>query len=283
MAGWEYQDETYGEWTGTGSTDDLREKTVARGLANFQLKEVKEGQDYEYADMAEEGMSYRVAKYGRMIAFTEEAVINDNLDQITIYPEEMGRASRALEAELAYNFLINNPNGPDGTAIFSSTHGNLAASGSKPTEDSINAAAYAMSIQEDAIQEDASGKLIRVVPRVGVFPSAWRATVAKLFESPAWNDGNAAATQKNTVQRVLGKLVFEPRIDAAFKGSNLPWFIIGQANKGVCIVHLRGYETPQMTTEKSFNIDGFRAKIRHFCGAYAGSHQALYKNPGASL
>lgn len=278
MAGWEYQDETYNQWTGTAGTNDLREKSVARALANFQLKEVKEGQDYEYADMSEEGMSYRVAKYGRMIAFTEEAVINDDLDQITIYPEEMGRASRALEAELAYNFLINNPNGPDGTAIFSSTHGNLAASGTKPTEDAMNKATYAMSIQKDA-----AGNLIRVMPRVGVFPSAWRATVDKLLESPNWDDSNAASTRKNTAFRVLSNLVFEPRLDAAFEGQNLPWFIIGPANKGVCIVHLRGYETPQMTTEKSFNIDGFRAKIRHFCGAYAGSHQALYKNPGAAL
>lgn len=278
MAGWEYQDETYGAWTGSGSTNDLREKTVARGLANFQLKEVKEGQDYEYADMSEESLSYRVAKYGRMIAFTEEASINDNLDQITIYPEEMGRACRALEAELAYNFLINNPNGPDGTALFSSTHGNLAASGTKPTEDAMNKATYAMSIQKDA-----SGKLIRVMPRVGVFPSAWRATVDKLLESSNWDDSNAASTRKNTAFRVLSNIVFEPRLDAAFEGQNLPWFIIGPANKGVCIVHLRGYETPQMTTEQSFNIDGFRAKIRHFCGAYAGSHQALYKNPGAAL
>ena len=278
MAGWEYQDETYGAWTGSGSTNDLREKTVARGLANFQLKEVKEGQDYEYADMSEESLSYRVAKFGRMIAFTEEASINDNLDQITIYPEEMGRACRALEAELAYNFLINNPNGPDGTAIFSSAHKNLAASGSKPTEDSVNAALLAMSVQKDA-----SGKLIRVMPRAGVFPAAFKATVDKLLNTEFWNDSNAAATQKNTAYRILPKLVFEPRLDAAFEGQNLPWFIIGQENKGVVIVHLRGYETPQMKTEQSFNIDGFRAKIRHFCGAYAASHQALYKNPGASL
>ena len=278
MAGWEYQDETYGAWTGSGSTNDLREKTVARGLANFQLKEVKEGQDYEYADMSEESLSYRVAKFGRMIAFTEEASINDNLDQITIYPEEMGRACRALEADLAYNFLINNPNGPDGTEIFSSAHKNLAASGSKPTEDSVNAALLAMSVQKDA-----SGKLIRVMPRAGVFPAAFKATVDKLLNTEFWNDSNAASTQKNTAYRILPKLVFEPRLDAAFESQNLPWFIIGQENKGVVIVHLRGYETPQMKTEQSFNIDGFRAKIRHFCGAYAASHQALYKNPGASL
>ena len=132
-------------------------------------------------------------------------------------------------------------------------------------------------------EQDAAGHLIRVMPRVGVFPSAWRATVDKLLESPNWDDSNAASTRKNTAFRVLSNLVFEPRLDAAFEGQNLPWFIIGPANKGVCIVHLRGYETPQMTTEKSFNIDGFRAKIRHFCGAYAGSHQALYKNPGAAL
>ena len=278
MAGWEYQDETYEQWTGTGGTNDLREKTVAHGLANFQLKEVREGQDYEYADMSEESLSFRVAKYGRMIAFTEEASINDDLDQITIYPEEMGRACRALEAELAYNYLINNPDGPDGTALFSSTHKNLASAGAKPTEASIDAALLAMSVQKDA-----SGKLIRVVPRVGVFPAAWKSTVDKLLNTEFWNDANAAATQKNTAYRVLGKLVFEPRLDAAFEGSNLPWFIIGQENKGVCIVHLRGYEKPQMTTEKSFNIDGFRAKIRHFCGSYVASHQALYKNPGTTI
>lgn len=277
MAGWDYQDETYDQWCGTASTGDLREQTVARGLMNFKLDEVKEGQDYTYADMSEESLSYRIAKYGKMIAFTEEAFINDDLSQLTEYPQEMGRASRALEAELAYNYLINNPNFADGTALFHASHGNLAGSGAKPTEASVSAALLAMSIQKDS-----NGKLIRVVPQVGVFPATWRATAETLFGTPVWDDGNAAATRKNIVANVLGKRVYEPRLDDAFSGSNLPWFLIGPAAKGVRIVHLRGYETPTLTTEKSFNIDGFRAKIRHFCGSYVASYQALYKNPGTT-
>lgn len=276
-AGWDYAGENYTQWTGTGSARDFRVQSVVRALGNFSLEEVKEGEEYRYESMTEESNSFQLAKYGKAFAFTWEALVNDDLSALTKYPEEFGRASATLEAELAYNFLLNNPAIYDGVTLFHANHNNLAATGSAPTEASVNAALLAF-----AMQKDASGKHIRLMPEALIAPMSLKSTIEKLLNSPYNTDGAAVSSQVNTVQGAIGKRIYEPRLDVAGAANGaMPWFLVGPARNAVQIVHLRGYERPQVMSEQGFMVDGFRAKCRHCVGAYADSFQAFYMNPGA--
>lgn len=276
-AGWDYAGENYTQWTGTGSARDFRVQSVVRALGNFSLEEVKEGEEYRYESMTEESNTFQLAKYGKAFAFTWEALVNDDLSALTKYPEEFGRASATLEAELAYNFLLNNPAIYDGVTLFHANHNNLAATGSAPTEASVNAALLAF-----AMQMDASGKHIRLMPEALIAPMSLKSTIEKLLNSPYNTDGAAVSSQVNTVQGAIGKRIYEPRLDVAGAANGaMPWFLVGPARNAVQIVHLRGYERPQVMSEQGFMVDGFRAKCRHCVGAYADSFQAFYMNPGA--
>lgn len=275
-AGWDYAGENYSQWTGTGSARDFRVQTVVRALGKFTLEEVKEGEEYRYETMSEESNTFQLAKYGKAFAFTWEALVNDDLSALTKYPEEFGRASATLEAELAYNFLLNNPTIYDGVDLFHASHDNLAASGSAPSEASINAALLAF-----AMQKDSTGKQIRIMPETLIAPMSLKSTIEKLLNSPYNTDGAAVSSQVNTVQGAIGKRIYEPRLDVYGNAhSAMPWFLVGPARNAIQIVHLRGYERPQVMSEQGFMVDGFRAKCRHCVGAYADSYQAFYMNPG---
>lgn len=277
--GWEtLGDENYTEWTTNANASDFRAQTVVSAMANIDLKEVKEGGEYEYSSMVTDKLSYSVAKYGRKVAFTWEALINDDLSQLTVIPEALARGYRKLEADLAYNFLINNPDFEDGVPLFHASHGNLAATGAAPSESAFNAINNAM-----ALQKDKAGNFIRIVPGIIIAPLSLRQTITKLLDSERFVDGEAVSTQVNTVYRAYSKRIYEPRLDQAFSGVAQPYFVIAQPRYGVKIVHLSGYESPTVMTKESFDIDGVETKIRHVAGAYAESYQALYKQPGVTI
>ena len=277
--GWEtLGDENYTEWTSSASASDFRAQTVVSAMANIDLKEVKEGGEYEYSSMVSDKLSFSVAKYGRKVAFTWEALINDDLSQLTVIPEALARGYRKLEADLAYNFLINNPDFEDGVPLFHASHGNLAATGAAPSESALNAVNNAM-----ALQRDKAGNFIRIVPGIIIAPLSLRQTITKLLDSERFVDGEAVSSQVNTVYRAYSKRIYEPRLDQAFAGQAQPYFVIGQPRYGVKIVHLTGYESPSVMSKDSFDIDGMETKIRHVAGAYAESYQALYKQPGVAI
>lgn len=278
MQGLDDADENYGEWCDlSGSVRDFREEKVARGIRNFSLDQVGEGEEYSYVNMGEDSDSVKVLKYGRKAPITWEAVINDKLGEtLTKFPYEWGRAAKELEADMAYDILISNPNAKDGTALFSSGHKNLAAAGAAPSEASLAAAIRAISTQKD------SGKPVRIKPVFWIGPHALDTTILKLLKSTSLTDGNAASTQFNTVFGSL-RPIFESRLDAAFDGNNYAWFVLGSPRYTVKFYHLSGHETPEIFLYEDKDIDGYVSKCRFVTAAHAGFWQGFYKNPGTTI
>ncbi len=284
MAGFEQAEESYPQWCDmSGRVNDFREAKFARMLKGYQLKEVKEGEDYTYDYATEDTDTVSVAKYGVMVRWTWEAMINDYLAQITDDPFAFGQAAKHLEGDMAYDILIDNPAAKDGKALFHIDHNNLDATGAKPTEASISAAITAM-----ATQLDSDGVTpVYMRPSAIIAPMNLSLTIDKLLRSAQFADGNAAATQVNTVFGRL-KSIYESRLDAAFAatvtgGGFWPWFVSGPPRNAVKFFYLSGYESVSIESKETFENDSFTLKVRHICNAKAMSHQGLYKNVGATL
>ena len=277
MRGFDEAEETYTVWTdSTGLVNDFREHPVARGIAKFSLEEVPEGSEYGYATMGEDGDKVKVAKYGKKIAYTWEAMINDDLDQLSLIPYEFGRAARRLEGDMAYDYLTANPTLRDGVALFHATHGNLAGSGAAPSEGTVNAGIVAMATAKD------NGKNIYLDPRFIIAPHALEMTISKLLYSANYNDSAPAATQFNTVRgRLTG--VYDARLDAyaATLGTNL-WFLAASPRNTVRFYHLAGNENVFTERIEDKDRDALVIKCRHVVGANCSYWQGLYKNAGAS-
>lgn len=281
MEGFEEQAEVYDQFCDlSGSVSDFREKNVARMLTAVKLEDVPEGGDYPMATVGEDYASVKVGKKGVKFAYTWEAAQNDDLDQLREVPRQFGRAARELEADVAFDFLISNPNLRDGNALFSETHANLAAAGAAPSEATLAAGIRAMGLQTDG--EGATKKLVSIRPEVIVAPLSLTTTLGKLLNTQTWTDGAAQSSQKNTVFGSV-RPVFDARLDVAAGSSNQPWFLVGPKRYSIKFFYLNGNKPPTVERDWNFDRDIFAVKCRHVFGATVMYWQGLYKNPGTTI
>lgn len=124
------------------------------------LEEVKEHGEYKYGKLEEEGAPIRVLKYGKIIAITWEAVVNDDLSALTRIPKAYGAAAAQTESNLVWNMILSNPNFTDGKAIYVADHGNLAGAGGAINTTTLGAARAAMRKQQSK-----AGAFLNVEPR----------------------------------------------------------------------------------------------------------------------
>ncbi len=88
-----------------------------------------ESGDYqEIGAITDEEATYTLGQKGNLLTVTRKTIINDDVSVITRAIGRVGRAIRRTHAKYVWNFFINNSNCSDGTAWFTSGHGNLGAS-----------------------------------------------------------------------------------------------------------------------------------------------------------
>lgn len=133
-AGYESEQQTFTAWTRKVEVPDFKvQSRVILGSAP-DLDLVLEGGEYTYGSMDEDKATYKVDKYGKLVRFTWEAMINDDLDSFLRITQAMGLAAARAEADNIYGtFDANSGAGPqmqDGINLFHADHGNLATSAS---------------------------------------------------------------------------------------------------------------------------------------------------------
>jgi hypothetical protein len=108
---------TYREWPSTWPA--IAKRTTVRDFrsvklfppaygADTRLIAVDENDQYEEATINEQAaLTYSVTKYGRRIGFSWEALINDDLEQLTGIPERFGRAARRTEQRFVTELYVD--------------------------------------------------------------------------------------------------------------------------------------------------------------------------------
>lgn len=258
-------------WQPLGRQDnvnDFRQRTIVALGDAAALEKVYEGGEYKYGKLPEEGSTYKVDKYGKIIAFTWEAMINDDLGAFDRVPAALAEAARQTESNIVWSLLLGNPNWIDGQPIYSAAHGNVAASGGPITIDSLAAARAAMRKQKGLSGQN----FINITPRYLVVGpdrelEAYQFTSASYF--PAQNG------DINPVFNTQLAVIVEPRIT---DGS---WYLVGDGADTFVYSYLEGEGGMFTETREGFEVDGVEVKGRLVFGAAYTDYRALYKNAGA--
>ncbi len=104
-------------------------KPAAFGLNGFStLNKVPEGAEYKYITTSDRGEPIALATYGNIFSITRQAIINDDLDQLSTVPMAMGRAASRTVGNLVNLVLTGNVKLSDGIALFEQ-HSNLIEAG----------------------------------------------------------------------------------------------------------------------------------------------------------
>lgn len=262
--------ETEPTWMQIGRRDDVndfRQRTIVALGDTAAFEKVLEGGEYKYGTVPEEGNTYKVDKYGKIIAFTWEAMVNDDLGAFDRLPSALAQGARQTESNLVWGLLLSNPNWIDGQPIYSAAHGNLAATGSAITIASLGAARAAMRKQKGINGQN----FINIVPKYLVVGPD-RELEAQQFLSP-----NYLAATNNNINPFAGTLtlIVEPRIT---DGS---WYVIGDGADTFVYSYLTGEDGLFTETREGFEVDGVEVKGRLVFGTAFVDYRSLYKNPGA--
>jgi hypothetical protein len=83
------------------------------------------GQEFSYGGMTDGVEKYALATYGRIIAITRQALINDDLGAFDRLPMMLGRAGGRARGQHVLGILTANAAMNDTSALFHADHGNL--------------------------------------------------------------------------------------------------------------------------------------------------------------
>lgn len=260
-------------WTGLGrqsNAPDLKSKDVIAlsGLPTF--KPIVEGGEYTYASFGEGKETYALAKYGRAITITEEALINDDLGAFNRLPEMIGRAAAEIQNDLVWGMLTAASPMSDGVNLFHADHKNLG------TAADITEASVAEAEKFLGEQLDASGKTpLNLRPKTLVVTPKRKIAAQKLL-------GSITAAKSGDVNPFVN--AFDLIVEARLKPSagTEPWFLFGDpaALDTFEYAYLDGEEGVIIETRNGFDVDGLQIKGRIFFAAKAIDHRNMVKNAG---
>ncbi len=270
--GYENEPASHRQWVRVAPFADFREaKRPILGSAPA-LAKVGEGAEYTHGYFSDDGTGYAVAKYGRIVALTWEALVNDNLSSFLRIQPALGQAARRLEADLVYGlFPLNAGAGPtmnDAKALFHADHANLTAQAAL-TATQLGAGRTLLRKQTAV-----GGGYLSLVPKF-LIVSPESETTAELLVA---NASRPAAGADKTVGAWIGslELVVEPRLAATSAYLAADPNQIDTVELGLLQENING---PYIETEQGFTTDENRWKIRHTAGVKALDFRGMVKMP----
>lgn len=267
---------TFQQWArGTTATDF--KPMYPTQIGSFPaLKAVMEGAEFSYGSIAEGRESYQLATYGRIVALTRQAIINDDLRAFDRALGSAGQRAADLESAIVYNVLLANANLADGTALFHANHGNVGTA-AVIGETALSEAWEKMTQQKDLGDGTGADKeYIDARPRFILVPPGQRSIEARKMIAATTP---AKASDVNAFTGSL-TIVEEPRL---FKtGGPQPWYLAADPNlvDTVEYAHLEGQTEPFIDQRAGFEVDGVEIKVRHDFAAKALDFRGLFYNAG---
>lgn len=263
---------TFTAWARRASLSDFRPTTRTQVSGAPKLEKVPEGAEFKYGTFGEASQQYALATYGKIIAFSRQMLINDDLGAFSRVANAFGARAAELEGDLVYAILLNNPVMGDGKPLFHADHGNLG------TAAAINEASLTAAMTAFAKQKDIDGTAISVTPQFLLVPPGQRALEAmKLMTATTPANVTDINPYAGSLQPVVERRLLPTTGQA-------PWFLAAAAAllDTVEYAYLDGEDGVYTETRNGFEVDGVEIKARLDFAASAIDHRGVYKNPGAA-
>lgn len=268
---WMDQPQTFQGLVTINSVPDF--KSVTRvGLSNVpDLKLIHEGDEYEQAVLSEEGESYSIATYGRMMRFTRKMFINDDLGAFTNAASFLSRAASRLESDIVWGQITSNPLMSDGNPLFHASHNNLVSTGT-----AISVASVSDMMLKLAMQTSFDGTLMGLDGLYLLCPRALKPTFDIFVNT------NFVATKQSDINPYAGRLQVKSdvRLD---KASTTAWYLTADPAQIdlIELSYLDGNQGVYTDSRTHWDTDDFQVKARMDAGAKILNWRGIVKNNGA--
>lgn len=227
-----------------------------------ELRETAEGAEYEAGTVSTESGSFRIAKFGRILTLSFEAIINDDLrllDTVIRGVASKGAKLRQTKVREAFDAVL-----ADGHALFHASRGNIIT-------DALSVEGLSAARKKLRQVVDIDGEEMNLTPKFLIVSSDLE-TDAQRLVSPI----TAAVTgQVNPFASGLELIV-----DPVMSGSE--WMLAASPDEADAIelADLRGYEGVRVEEIPSHLTDGLSYRARAFAGAHPTGWRGFVKSTG---
>ncbi|TVV75552.1 prohead protease/major capsid protein fusion protein [Sphingomonas solaris] len=251
---------------------DFRSIDIVQMSAMPDLVKTNEAGEFRYGTATDGKVSYGIATYGRIIAFSRQLLINDDLRALERVATGFAAAGARLENRTVYAQITSNPVMPDGIPLFHADHGNLGTGAISPT--SLAAMRKDMRLQKGLQKEE-----LNLMPEHLLVP-ATQEQLAYQYTSSQFVP--AKATDVNEF-RAGGRTALDPVVEAVLDGNSTSAWYGAASNAQVDTVeyaYLEGSEGVQMSSRMGFTVDGVEMKASLDFAAAVIDHRGLWKSAG---
>ncbi len=292
LANYREAPQTYRNYCKISTVSDFREvKRFTIGGAEGVLDKVEQQSEYKERKLTEAKYGFAVAKYGNVIGFSWEQLINDDLQAFQDIPQRYGRAARRSEEKFATGLFVD-ANGP---------HATLYAAGNKNQVNIANGATannppLSITGLQDALMVlskmvDSDGEPIVIDAVELVVPPALEVSALNILNATElWltTDGGDANRQVHVANWLRNRLRLNVNayipIVANVANGNTSWFLFANPNNGrpaLEVGFLRGHTEPEIfmkdpdarqvggdvnAQDGDFDSDTIKYKVRHVFG-----------------
>jgi hypothetical protein len=267
---------TYRRWARRApNAPDFKSLSVVQLSAMPDLLQINEHGEFKYGAVSDGAETYALLTYGRILAVTRQALINDDLRAFDRMNTGFGSASARLENRTVYAQLTANANMSDGIALFNASHSNLGTGApSALALGSLTTMRTAMRVQKGLQAEE-----LNLVPSGLIVPAALEQTAYQLTSSQYTPATQATISEFRMGGRTALEPIVEPILDA---NSATAWYAFANNSQvdTVEYCYLDGAEGPMLESEVGFEVDGISMKARLDFAAKAIDWRGLYKANG---
>jgi hypothetical protein len=269
---------TFQRWTRGITAPDFKPLFPTQ-IGNFPaLLPVMEGAEFSYGTIAESRETYRLGTFGRIVALTRQAIVNDDMRAFDRAINTAGMKAADLESGLVYNELLSNPLMSDGLALFSTAAGRAnQGTAAGITEASLTQAIELMTQQREMTSAGLTGdQIINNFPKYILVPPGARSIEARKIIAQTTP---AQASEVNPFANSF-EVIEEPRLFNTAGPQR--WWLAADPNSIDTIeyAHLEGQIEPFLDQRVGFEVDGVEFKIRHDFAAKAIDFRGLFFNAG---
>ena len=280
LAAYAEEPQTWGPLARQRNLPDFKSVTDLQIAGQIVPEKILEGGEYKSGTLTEGRATWNLATYGKRIAVTRQAIINDDLDSLSRVPELLGRGCRLLESNMVWELLTTGASGAtvslDGKALFHSDHSNTISGGTSV----IGIAGMDLAKVKLRKQTDLAGNRLNLAPAFLVVPPELETTALQFLFPTGYAPTSLTGSSGPNPFASGVQLIVEPRLS---DDSTAYWYLTSSPNRVEMITYgyLAGEAGPTITTTEKRDPDGVELLVRMDFGCTLSDYRGFVRSAGA--
>lgn len=263
---YDLQPRTFSQWSRSDTLNNYKEFSQVKTGDHASLLERTENAEAQESSFGEDKEVAQLKDYARIVSFSSQMLVNDDLGAISRIASAGGVAVSRLENRLAYAALTTNKTMNDGVALYHATHGNLGSAAAIST----TTVAEAYKFMRKQASTDGLDKL-NLTPRYFVCGPDKEVEARQFFAAI-----NPVVT--SAVNIFQGSMTVV--VDAELTGNQYYFLADPSFIDTVVCYRLAGQEQPKIESRVKFENSSLQLKIDHAFAASMMDWRGVVKNAG---